>query len=69
MRPATSSKPLRLRQSDEERRKGAPQAPVFGPLLVASGWEPEGQPALAHEGWLRASRVVPDRRSAADRRR
>ena len=47
-----------------DRRSGrAPQAPLFGELLVESSWRPaDGVPA-AGEGWLRAFGYGKDRRT------
>ncbi len=52
---------------EQDRREGAPTPPLFGELLAESGWEPEGLPAAAHEGWVRARGLVPERRGK-DRR-
>ena len=53
---------------DADRRQGAPKTPLFGELLAEAGWEPEGAPAAAHEGWVRARGLVPERRHRKDRR-
>ena len=46
-----------------ERRKGRPSAPLYGELLVESGWRPTDQKVVASEGWLRAFGLAADRRA------
>jgi hypothetical protein len=54
--PHTEAAPL------VDRRKGPPPAPMYGELLIDSGWRPNDLPPPEHEGWLRTKGVVPDRR-------
>ncbi len=48
----------------EDRRRGAPKAPLFGELLIESSWRPTDPPMGASEGWLRANGFAPDRRGS-----
>ena len=46
----------------DERRKGDPEAPVFGELLLEAQWQPETILSPELEGWHRAKGLVPERR-------
>lgn len=46
----------------DERRKGPPQPPPFGELLLEADWEPLGPVSPEVEGWLRVKGAAPDRR-------
>lgn len=45
-----------------ERRRGTPPVPLYGELLLDSGWRPTELISPEHEGWLRARGVFVDRR-------
>lgn len=45
-----------------DRRKGKAPAPLYGELLIESGWRPTDRPNVQTESWLRANGYAPDRR-------
>lgn len=55
-------------RNQDDRRKGAPDSPLFGELLLDAQWEPpQAHPSPEVDGWLRARGAVPERRQR-DRR-
>lgn len=57
-----------MKQRSEERRKGQPEAPVFGELLLEANWQPEDFVPPEVDAWLRSRGVIEDRRRAGERR-